>query len=97
MHKNKEIKKEIDLINKSLEDYAKKSKNRKAWIDELKESHEIIVVIFLSEFKFLIKRNQHRKQLQNKSISKNGVIRKLKTFSFPLLGEGIDKVEYILT
>ena len=111
MHENKDVKKEINKVDSQKEDFAKNSsntdvvidnpnlkiKNRKEWIDALGDTHNIIVVQFLTPFEDLVKRSTNRKKVENKFISKNGMIRKLKTFYFPLKSEGIDKVEYILT
>lgn len=109
MHDNKDVKKEIDQLDEARENIAKstqtqdviidnpnlKTKNRKEWIDELTQTHHVKVILFLTSFESLRERNQERMQLHNKSISRRGVIKKLKTFFFPLYSEGIDEIEYI--
>lgn len=111
VYDNKEIEKEVEALNLKHEKYALsginqdiifdnpnlKLKNRKEWIEPLHMSHNIISIVFLTPLKTLKKRNKQRKVEINKSIGTKTIIRKLKTFSFPLLGEGISKVEYVFS
>ncbi len=108
MRKNKKIKKEVDKLDKEREDYAKLSrdkniiidnpnltlKNRKEWIDALGDTHIIKTIVFLSSFDELLICNKQRTKELGKSLSKRDFINKLKTFTFPLVNEGIDNIEY---
>lgn len=106
---NKVIKKEVDALDEARELVAKETKtkniiidnpnlkigNRKEWIDELKQTHMVKVILFLTPFHILSQRNDKRSTVTKKSITHNELIIKLKTFSFPLPSEGIDEIEHV--
>lgn len=111
MKANKAIKNEVDKLDEMLEGEAKKSthqniiidnpnlkqKNRFEFIDILKKSHYIKVIVFLTPLVDLFELNKKREMIENKSIDQKTIIKKLKTFSFPLYSEGIDDIEYIFS
>ena len=106
MNEDANVKKEIDLLDEQIENRAKNIKNqdviidnpnlkltnRKEWIDALQETHKVIAVLFLTPLNEIIECNEKRGVILGKSVSKKGVVSKLKTFTFPLLNEGIDEV-----
>ena len=109
MKSDESVKKEVDALDIYEENVAKatvdkniiidnpnlKFKNREEWILALKKSHKIKVVLFLTPYKELLICNQNREKEIQKAISETGLLSKLKTFSFPLLGEGIDEVNVV--
>lgn len=110
MQDNKVVKQEVDELEKSMEHLAKTTQNknviidnpnlkrvsRKEWIEELQKTHFVKVVLFLSPFETLISRNSNRSAKDNKTITYDELISKLKTFSFPLFSEGIDQTLEII-
>ncbi|MFA6190774.1 MAG: AAA family ATPase [Sulfurimonas sp.] len=106
MNKNEKIKKEIDALEEERENFAKNSqkrdiiidnpnlslKNRKEQIEAFSKTHKIEVLLFLTPFDELVACNKKRGKSVNKSVSQNGLINKLKTFTYPLLNEGIDEI-----
>ncbi len=106
MNENEEIKKEMNALDEERENFAKSSKNRdiiidnpnlslnnrKEQIDIFSKTHKIEVLLFLTPFNNLVACNKKREQGINKSVSQNGLINKLKTFTYPLLNEGIDEI-----
>jgi len=108
MKEDKEIKEEVDNLDKENCIYAINSKdrdiiidnpnlyfkNRKKWIDALKTTHTIKITIFLSSLNELIKCNKKRGEEINKRITQKVLLNKLSTFSYPLLNEGIDYITY---
>jgi len=109
MKNNKDVKKEVLALEEECEEYAKNSKgrdiiidnpnlklsHRKEWIDALSSSHKIKVILFLTPFKSLLTCSENRSKSIKKSLDEEGYIYKLKTFSYPLLNEGIDEIEHI--
>ncbi|QOY54001.1 AAA family ATPase [Candidatus Sulfurimonas marisnigri] len=109
MKKNKDVKKEVDNLDESIENCAKNSvnkdiiidnpnlkiKNRKEWIDAFCRTHTIKVVLFLTPFNDLLICSKKRSVSSGKTISKQNTINKLMTLAFPLLSEGIDSIEYV--
>lgn len=109
MSNNKHIKYEVDTLDNKLENIAKNSsnidiiidnpnlkiKNRSEWIIALKETHLIKVILFLTPFNNLIECSKTRSLQIQKTISTDTLIRKLKTFEFPLKSEGFDEIEFI--
>ncbi|MEA1891785.1 MAG: AAA family ATPase [Campylobacterota bacterium] len=109
MQNNKNVAQEVYDLEKKHETLAKKSKNqniiidnpnldsknRKEWIDACNKTHNIKVILFLTSLNDLIRCSENRSNKINKSLDKDGYISKLKSFTFPLLNEGIDNIEYI--
>ncbi|PHS56067.1 MAG: hypothetical protein COB17_10445 [Sulfurimonas sp.] len=105
---NKDAKIEIDTLYKKRKNYAKNSinkniiidnpnlelKSRKEWIDVFKDTHIIKVILFLSSFNDLVKCCEKRGIETNKNITKKELLNKLKTFTYPLLNEGINFINY---
>jgi predicted kinase len=106
---NKQIKTQRSELELQNEKYAKKSKNkdiiidnpnlskkyRKEWITAKQNTHNIVVVLFLTPFESLIECDNKRSKELDKTITKELFIEKLESFEFPLLSEGIDEIEYI--
>ena len=107
-YNNEDIKKEVDNLEKHKEDIAKNSinkniiidnpnlkyKNRKEWIDMFKDTHTVVVTIFLPSFDDIIICTQKRSEKINKTVTKQIILEKLEYFSYPLLSEGIEHINY---
>jgi len=107
-YNNEDIKKEVDNLEKHKEDIAKNSinkniiidnpnlkyKNRKEWIDMFKDTHTVVVTIFLPSFDDIIICTQKRSDKINKTVTKQIILEKLEYFSYPLLSEGIEHINY---
>lgn len=108
---NKDIKEEVDLLNDNNKRYTKnvvdkdiifdnlslKKETRNQWINLVKKTHKVKVIIFLTPYRVLIERKNIRKEEIGKTISRNLLHKKLKNFNFPLISEGIDEIEYIFS
>jgi predicted kinase len=106
MKKDENIKNEVDRLDNSIKEMAKesktkdiiidnpnlKSKRRRDWINQKKDTHNIIIILFLTPYDKLITRSKDRSKKDNKTVSQREIINKLKTFNYPLKNEGFDKI-----
>lgn len=70
--------------------------DRKYWINIFKDTHNINIVLFLTPYSNLLKRDIRRSREISKSIGKFAIIDNLKAFKYPLLSEDIDRIEFVL-
>jgi len=64
---------------------------RRRWIRRKRDSHRIRVVVFIKSLN-----NLFACEREGKTVSRRSTIRRLKKFQLPLLGDGIDELEFRL-
>lgn len=95
------FKKQEELVNSSCKniiiDNVNLSKDyRNYWIEMFKKTHNIHVVLILTPYSLLLKRDIKRYRQTSKSIGKFAMLDNLKHFEYPLLSENIDSLQTIL-
>ena len=107
MKADKSIKEEVDEIDENNENMANnhplvvvdnpnlKPKNRAEYISKLRSTHQISVTLFLTPYQEILQRNLYRASRVSKTINEATILKKLRTFQFPLLSEGIEKIEIL--